>query len=155
MRAWNAKQQSAEYGMKLPDTNVLVNSVNEMSPQRIQATKWLVDAFEDPDGVGFAWLAIVGFIRVSTQKALLPKPLAIVDAMGLIDDWLSHPHARILHPTQRHGDVLARLLLMAGTAGNLTNDAHLAALSIEHGATVGSFDRDFKKFPGIKFDLLT
>ncbi|MES2944378.1 MAG: TA system VapC family ribonuclease toxin [Pseudomonadota bacterium] len=141
--------------MKLPDTNVLVNSVNEMSPQCAQATEWLVNAFEDSDGVGFSWLALVGFIRVSTQKSLLPKPLAIGDAMGLIDDWLSHPHARILHPTQRHGDVLARLLLIAGTAGNLTNDAHLAALSIEHGATVGTFDRDFKKFPGIKLDLLT
>jgi hypothetical protein len=150
MLAWNAKQKSVESVMKLPDTNVLVNSVNEMSPQRVQATEWLVNAFEDPDGVGFAWLAIVGFIRVSTQKSLFPKPLATADAMGLIDDWLSHPNARMLQPTQRHADVLVRLLLTAGIAENLSNDAHLAALSIEHGATVETFDRHFKNFPGIK-----
>ena len=60
----------------------------------------------------------------------------------------------MLHPTERHADILAKLLLIAGTAGNLTNDAHLAALSIEHNANMGSFDKDFKKFPGIKLDLL-
>lgn len=140
--------------MKLPDINVLVNSVNELSPHRNQAAQWLEHAFNSGAEVGFAWLALVGFMRVSTQRAILPTPLSLVDALGLMDDWLSHPRARILHPTVRHADILAKLLLVSGTAGNLTNDAHLAALAIEHGATVGTFDRDFKKFPGIKVDLL-
>jgi uncharacterized protein len=141
--------------MKLPDTNVLVYSVNVKSPHRIQAAHWLQDAFDHPSGVALAWLALVGFVRIATQPGLLPRPLATADALGLIDEWIGHPHARILHPTERHADVLARLLIAAGTAGNLTNDAHLAALAIEHGATIGSFDRDFKKFPGLKLDLLT
>ena len=140
--------------MKLPDINVLVNSVNELSPHRNPAAQWLEKAFNSDAGVGFAWLALVGFMRVSTQRAVLPRPLSIADALGLMDDWLSHPRARILHPTVRHADILAKLLLVAGTAGNLTNDAHLAAMAIEHGATVGTFDRDFKRFPGIKVDLL-
>jgi uncharacterized protein len=106
-------------------------------------------------GVGFAWLALVGFVRVSTQRGILKTPLSPGIALELMDAWLSHPRARILHPTDRHGDILARLLLVAGTAGNLTNDVHLAALAIEHGATLGSFDQDFKKFPGVKLDLLT
>ena len=140
--------------MKLPDTNVLVNSVNEFSPFRNQAAKWLEKAFDSEAGVGFAWLALVGFVRVSTQRGILRTPLTPANASGLMDSWLLHPRARIVHPTDRHGDILAKLLLVAGTAGNLTNDAHLAALSIEHNATMGSFDKDFTKFPGIKLDLL-
>ncbi len=141
--------------MKLPDTNILVNSVNEASPHRQQASKWLGRAFDSGHGVGFAWLVLIGFLRISTQRAILPTPLSVAEALGLMDDWLSHPHAKLLHPTVRHADILARLLLVAGAAGNLTNDAHLAALAIEHGATVGTFDKDFNKFPGLKFDLLS
>ena len=140
--------------MKLPDTNVLVNSVNEFSAVRNQAANWLEKAFDSEPGIGFAWLALVGFVRVSTQRGILKTPLSPSNALELMEAWLSHPRARILQPTERHGDILARLLLSAGTAGNLTNDAHLAALAIEHGATVGSFDQDFKKFPGVKLDLL-
>lgn len=141
--------------MKLPDVNVLVHSVNEASPCRPQASQWLEQAFDSGGGVGFAWLALIGFIRISTQRALLPTPLSVAQALGLIDDWLSQPSAKILQPGTRHADLLARLLLVTGSAGNLTNDAHVAALAIEHGAIVGTFDRDFGKFPNLKFDLLT
>lgn len=140
--------------MKLPDTNVLVNSVNEFSAVRSQAANWLEKAFDSEAGIGFAWLAVVGFVRISTQRGILKTPLSPASALELMDAWLAHPRAKILQPTNRHGDILARLLLVVGTAGNLTNDAHLAALAIEHGATIGSFDTDFKKFPGIKLDLL-
>ena len=140
--------------MLLPDTNVLLYSVNPKSPHCVRAAKWLEASFDGPNGVTFAWLALVGFVRLSTHRSILPKPLAVSDALEMVDEWLAHPRARIIHPTARHADVLSKLLLKVGTAGNLTNDAHLAALAIEYGATIGSFDRDFKKFPGIKLDLL-
>lgn len=154
MRALSVKPKNAVSPMKLPDTNVLVNSVNEFSPFRAQAAEWLEKAFDSEAGVGFAWLALIGFVRVSTQRGILKTPLSPANALDVMDLWLSHPRANVLHPTGRHGDILAKLLLVADTAGNLTNDAHLAALSIEHNATIGSFDKDFKKFPGIKLDLL-
>ena len=141
--------------MKLPDTNLLVYCVNGGSQFHRKAVNWLEVAFNDPAGVGFAWLALIGFVRIATHPKALPAPLSIASATGLVDEWLAQSRAAILHPTQRHGDVLAKLLLLAGTAGNLTNDAHLAALSIEHGCTVGTFDSDFKKFPGIKLDFLS
>ena len=140
--------------MQLPDTNVLLYSVNPLSPHRDQAARWLETSFDGATGIAFAWLALVGFIRLSTHRAILPKPLAVADAVGMVEEWLSHPRARIVHPTERHADVLARLLLVAGTAGNLTNDAHIAALAIDHNCTVGSFDNDFKLFSGVKLDLL-
>ena len=69
-------------------------------------------------------------------------------------DWLAAPAVTLLHPGEQHLPLLARLLIGAGTAGNLTNDAHLAALAIEHGATLVSFDRDFARFAGLSFELL-
>ena len=140
--------------MKLPDTNVFLYSVNPMSPHHKQAAKWLGGAFDGATGVGLTWLALIGFIRLSTHHAMLPKPLSVADATGMVEDWLLHPRARLLHPTERHSGILARLLLTMGTAGNLTNDAHLAALAIEHNATIGSFDKDFKKFSSLKLDFL-
>ena len=141
--------------MKLPDTNVFLYSVNPLSPHHNQAALWLGDAFDDAQGVGLVWLALIGFIRLSTHSAILPKPLSVANAASMVEDWLLHPRARLLHPTERHSGILSRLLLVAGTAGNLTNDAHLAALALEHGATIGSFDKDFKKFSGIKFEYLS
>ena len=140
--------------MKLPDTNVFLYSVNPLSPHHKEAALWLEAAFDGSTGVGLAWLALIGFIRLSTSASILPKPLSIADATGMVDEWLSHSRARLLNPTERHSGILSRLLLVAGAAGNLTNDAHLAALSVEHSATIGSFDKDFKKFAGIKLDLL-
>ena len=140
--------------MKLPDTNVFLYSVNPLSPHHKEAAFWLESAFDGATGVGLAWLALIGFIRLSTSASILPKPLSIADSTGMVDEWMAHSRARLLHPTERHAGILSRLLFVAGTAGNLTNDAHLAALSVEHGATVGSFDKDFKKFAGIKLDLL-
>ncbi len=140
--------------MKLPDTNVFLYSVNPSSQHQRRAALWLGEAFDAEPGVGLTWLALIGFIRLSTQPAILPKPLSIADATGIVDEWMSHPRARLLQPTARHSGILTRLLFVAGTAGNLTNDAHLAALSLEHNATVGSFDKDFQKFPGIKLNLL-
>jgi toxin-antitoxin system PIN domain toxin len=133
---------------------VLLYAVNEDAPQHDVACAWLAAAFDAPAGVALAWGALVGFIRISTRRGILPQPLAIRDALLSVRDWVEAPRARILHPTERHGPLLASLLLAVGTAGNLTNDAHLAALAMEHGATLVSFDRDFDRFEGLSFERL-
>lgn len=140
--------------MKLPDVNVLLNAVNRASPEHTCAREWLEGAFSAPAGVGLTWIALIGFIRLSTRRGILAKPLDMDQAFTVVEHWTTNPAARILHPTARHGAILRRLLVAAGTAGNLTTDAHLAALAIEHGGAVGSFDRDFERFPGIDFELL-
>lgn len=141
--------------MRLPDTNVLLYAVHPASPYHARALKWLEQSLNSESGVGFAWLALLGFIRTSTQARIITPPLSTDAALEAVNDWLNHPRVQILHPGGRHADILARLLLAAGTAGNLTNDAHLAALAIEHNAEIGTFDRDFKRFSGLKFQLLT
>lgn len=140
--------------MKLPDVNVLLYAVNSASDDHTEARTWLENAFAAGEGVGFAWAALLGFIRLSTRRGILPNPMSTEDALGTVREWLAAPRSIVLNPTERHGSILSRLLIAAGTAGNLTSDAHLAAIAIEHGATVVSFDRDFERFSGLAFELL-
>lgn len=140
--------------MRLPDTNVLVYTVDAISPYHATSHHWMQQALADVRGVGLAWGALIGFLRVATHPRVLTSPLDIATALSVVDDWLSHPRVHIVHPGERHAGILGRLLLAAGTAGNLTNDAHLAALAVEHNAEVGTFDRDFKRFAGVRVQLL-
>jgi hypothetical protein len=140
--------------VKLPDVNVLLYAANEASPDHEEARRWLESAFNEAEGVGLAWVALLGFIRLSTRRGIFPNPLSVEDAVSVVQTWLSHERASVLHPSDRHLSILGRLLVGAQTAGNLTTDAHLAALAIEHGATLGSFDADFERFSGLRFDAL-
>jgi len=140
--------------MRLPDVNVLLNAVNQDSPQHDAARRWLEESFLRPRGVGFAWTALLGFLRISTRPGIFVQPLPLEAALSVVDAWLNHPSARIVSPTDQHSGILARLLLGAGAAGNLVSDAHLAALSIEHAAELGTFDRDFGRFSGLRWTLI-
>jgi toxin-antitoxin system PIN domain toxin len=139
--------------MILPDANILLYAVNEASDQHGAATKALEEGFDGPRGVGFAWVAVLAFIRLSTRSGIFPKPLSVEDALRVAQEWMGHPMAQVLHPTDRHHEMLGRLLGAAGTAGNLTTDAHLAALALEHDATILSFDRDFARFEGVQWTI--
>ena len=141
--------------MRLADTNLLVYAADKDSPHHMVSHRWLEDSLSNAPGLGLAWLSVIGFIRLTTHPELSVTPRTADEALSYVDDWLIHANCHILHPTVRHADILARLLLSVGTAGNLTNDAHLAALAIEHNAEIGTFDRDFKRFSGLKFQLLS
>jgi toxin-antitoxin system PIN domain toxin len=137
--------------VKLPDVNLLIYSVDESSPQYTRARSWLEQTLSGTEEIGFAWLALVGFIRISTNPAILGNPLSLARAFEFVNSWLDQPVATVVHPTHRHAATLQELLEPVGTAGNLTSDAHLAALAIEHGAEVCSADADFSRFPGLRW----
>jgi toxin-antitoxin system PIN domain toxin len=115
------------------------------------ARRALEDGYGAARGVGFAWTALLAFIRLSTRRGIFPKPLSIDDAIRVVKHWLDNPQAQIVEPGERHLDIVAGLLRSAGTAGNLTSDAHLAALAIEHDAVIVSFDRDFARFADVRW----
>ncbi|HYU58923.1 MAG TPA: type II toxin-antitoxin system VapC family toxin [Actinomycetota bacterium] len=137
--------------MKVVDANVLLYSVNEDSPLHERARSWLDSALGGSEAVGFSWVALLAFIRLSTRADIFLSPLTPAEAMSVVESWLAAPAAVVLHPTPRHLSVLAGLLAPFGTAANLVNDAHLAALAVEHNADVMSFDRDFGRFPGVRW----
>lgn len=137
--------------MKLVDANVLLYAVNEDAVHHDAAKRWLDTALSGGASVGLAWVPLLAFVRLVTKVGLFPRPLGADEAMGQVADWLAQPAARILAPTARHAAVVADLLRAVGTGGNLVNDAHLAALSIEHRAQVVSYDNDFARFPGVSW----
>ena len=139
--------------MILPDVNTLLYAVNRSSDQDTVALDALRRGFEDPSGVGFAWTALLAFLRLSTRRGVFPRPLSVEDALAVIKRWLAYPRAVVVNPGERRAEVPGRLLRPAGAAGNLTTDAHLAALAIEQGAILVSFDRDFARFEGLRRTL--
>lgn len=110
------------------------------------------DALSGSTTVGFAWVALLAFLRLSTRADLFPAPLSAKEATDIVATWLAAPTAVILHPTADHLTVMARILAETGAGGNLVNDVHLAALAIQHGATVTTFDADFGRFDGVPWE---
>ena len=140
--------------MRLPDTNVLLQAVNLDSSHHQPARDWLTTALSASEPVGFAWLALLGFVRISTKASIFSRPLTSGEALDRVDEWLERPQATILHPGERHAKLLRELVTAAGAAGDLTSDAHLAAIAIERGATLATFDTDFYRFAGLRLDYL-
>ncbi|KDA05686.1 ribonuclease [Microbacterium sp. CH12i] len=132
--------------MRVVDANVLLYAVNADARHHDRALEWLDRALAGEDTVGFSWIALIAFARLSTRAEIFTAPLSPAEAMNQIDEWISAPGGRVLHPGERHLGILTGLLEDLGTAGNLVNDAHLAALAIEHRATVVSYDNDFSRF---------
>jgi uncharacterized protein len=131
------------------DANVLLHAVNERSREHVAAANWLSTALDGAEPVAFPWTVTLAFLRLSTHPAVFPRPLGAARAADVVERWLESPAAIPIEPTRRHLSLLRGLLLSTGTVGNLVSDAHLAALVLEHGATVVSFDRDFARFEGV------
>lgn len=139
--------------MLLVDANVLLYAVDEEAALHGPAHGWLDAALARGEPVAFAWVALLAFLRLSTHPAVFSQPLEPDQAADVVELWLAQPAAVVLEPGRRHLPLLRGLLLETGTAGNLVNDAHLAALALEHGATIVSFDRDFGRFEGVRWRL--
>ena len=137
--------------MKLLDLNVLIYAVNRDSPAHEAARSWLEQTLGQDEAVGIPWVVILGFLRVSTGPRSMRSPLATDEALALVDGWLALPHVVVVSPGESHWTILRELLAVAGTAGNLTTDAHLAALAIEHDCEVYSTDADFGRFPRLRW----
>jgi toxin-antitoxin system PIN domain toxin len=135
------------------DANVLLYAVNVDAPHHTPAREWMDDALNGLEPVGFSWVVLLAFLRLSTRPGLSPQPLDFETAAGVVETWLAAAPSVVLHPTPRHLAILHGLLGALGTAGNVVNDAHLAALALEYGADVVSFDRDFSRFPGVRLRL--
>jgi uncharacterized protein len=138
--------------VKLVDANVLLYAVNEADPQHERARTWLDASLGKREAVGFAWVVILAFLRIATRPEVFPRPLTVEEATSTVSYWLGQPSAVSVDPTPRHLSILAGLLRDSGAGGNLVTDAHLAALALDHQATVVTFDRDFARFEGVKWE---
>lgn len=137
--------------MILVDVNILLQAINSDAPRHAEARTWWDAQLSDGKPVCLAWATVLGFVRIATNPRIFPRPLTVEETSEYVDLWLSRPCVRLIEPVEGHWERVRDLLAQAGTAGNLTTDAHLAALAVEHGCEVCSTDADFSRFPGLRY----
>jgi toxin-antitoxin system PIN domain toxin len=135
----------------LLDANILVYAHVSHFPQHERARGWLDDRLAGALPVGFPWPTLLAFLRLVTNPRIFERPEPIEQAWRQAEAWLNNPVSWVPEPTERHREILARLLLGHGARANLVPDAHLAALALEHGLVLCSSDSDFARFPGLRW----
>jgi toxin-antitoxin system PIN domain toxin len=136
--------------MILVDANILIYAYNPSADRHAAAKHWLEATVAGTVPVRLAWVTVLAFVRIMTHPQVFRRPLSLQEAVGIVDEWLEHPMVSVLDAGDRHWSILRGLLLDGQASGPLSTDAHLAALAIEHGATLHTTDRDFARFPALK-----
>jgi toxin-antitoxin system PIN domain toxin len=138
--------------MILVDANLLLYAYGASSPHHETARRWLEETFSRPEPVRLAWVTILAFLRISTHPRMHGDPFPMAEAAAIVGEWLQQPNVGLLQPGERHWAILNQLLRTFQIRGSLVTDAHLAALAIEHGATLCTNDRDFSRFEGLRVE---
>ncbi|MBS1868230.1 MAG: type II toxin-antitoxin system VapC family toxin [Actinobacteria bacterium] len=136
--------------MILLDANLLVYAHARESPHHEPARAWFEEVMNAPDRVGIPWPTLLAFVRLMGNPNVVRRPVPLREAWARAERWLAQPQAWIPLPTERHQAIFSELL-RGETRHDVANDAHLAALAVEHGLTVCSTDRDFSRFEPIRW----
>jgi toxin-antitoxin system PIN domain toxin len=137
--------------MIIIDANLLIYAVNQDAPYHLKAKAWLESVVSGTETVGLPWIVLLAFLRLTTKAGLFQNPLAVETAFEVVDAWLQQPSVTVPEPTAHHLRTLRDLVVPLGTGGNLTSDAHVAALAIEHSAELCSADNDFSRFSRLRW----
>ena len=136
--------------MTMLDANVLLYAYHRRAPQHERCRAWVEATFSSGTAVRIPWATIVAFLRISTNPRVFERPLATGEAEATVSSWLALPAISTIDPGERYWEVLKNLLHRAQVSGPLVTDAALAALAIEHGATLCTTDRDFARFQELR-----
>jgi len=135
--------------MILADANLLLYAYNTSAPEHARARPWLEARLSEPAPFALCWATIGAFLRLTTHRAVFPSPYTIEEAARIVEAWLARPMVVLLEPGPRYWEILRPLLVATSPRGALVADALLAALALEHGATLATHDQDFRRFPGL------
>jgi uncharacterized protein len=136
----------------LIDANVLLYAYDVRSPFHERARTWLEGSLRTEDEVGVSLVALLAFLRIGTSPVVYSEPLPVDEAMDRVSGWLDRPNVGVVQPTRRHFELMNELARAGKVRGTKLMDAHLAALAIEHGATLCTTDRDFARFKGLRLE---
>lgn len=137
--------------MIVVDANLLIYSYDTSSSQHVKSRAWVEEMFSGAEAVGLPWQSVYAFLRVVTNRRLPGSSLAVEQAVQIVDDWLEQPNVRVLTPGDDHWRLLWRMIVEGRASGPLVTDAHVAALTIEYGGVLCTADRDFSRFPGLRW----
>jgi toxin-antitoxin system PIN domain toxin len=135
----------------LVDANLLLYAYHPRAEQHEASRQWLETVLAGTDLVRFAWLTLWAFLRIATNPRVFERPLTASEAADAVSTWLSQPVAGIVEPGERHWEILRKVVRDGQAAGPLVMDAVIAAMAIEHGAVLCTTDRDFSRFPGLRW----
>jgi toxin-antitoxin system PIN domain toxin len=133
------------------DANLLLYAYDSSSSQHAKAQAWIEDVLSGSDPVGLPWQTVAAFLRITTNSRLTGERLSVKEAVQIVDLWLEQPNVRLLAPGDDHWVLLRRTMLEGQASGALISDAQLAALTIEFGGVLHTTDRDFARFPGLRW----
>jgi toxin-antitoxin system PIN domain toxin len=136
--------------MKLLDADILLYAYNRDSVHHEVCRTWLEQAFNGNEPLAFPWQTLLAFIRIATNPRASVRPLSSEQACEIVGRWLEHPNVTIPGAADRFWSILREQIADAQASGPLVTDAALAALALEHGATLCSCDRDFRRFRGLR-----
>jgi len=136
---------------QLIDASLVIWAHHEQFTQHQSAKRWWATTLTSTPSVGIPWPTIVAFVRISTHPRALSRPLDVSTAYGVVEEWLTRTNVFLPVPTDRHAMLYGAMLRTGKAAGNHTTDAHLAALAVEWGLEVMSADRDFARYPGLRW----
>ena len=137
--------------MIVPDVNLLLYATIDAFPHHPAARAWWEGTLSSSGPVGLAIPAVLGFLRIATNRRVLSTPMSLAAARGTVNEWLGQPFVTVVRPGREHLETVLDLLTSAGTAGNLTTDAQLAATALEHRGIVHTADTDFARFPQVSW----
>jgi hypothetical protein len=133
------------------DANLLLYASDTSSAHHQASRRWVENTLSSEETVGVAWAVVLAFLRVGTNPRIRRNAFSLQEAVALVAGWLERPNVTLLNPGERHWEILREMMTRGQARGPLVTDAHLAALAIEHGAALATTDRDFARFPGLKF----
>lgn len=133
------------------DANLLIYSYDAASAHHLKSCAWLEEALSSGEAVGLSWQTVSAFLRAITNRRLPGKRVDLREAIDAVQEWLQQPSVKILTPGDDHWPAFKRMILEGGASGPLITDAHLAALTIEYGGVLYTADRDFARFPGLRW----
>jgi len=133
------------------DANLLIYSYDTESPNHIRSRAWVEDTFSGTEAVGLPWQSVSAFLRVITNRRVPGVRLALEQTVEIVEEWLEQPNVRVIVAGDDHWSVLRRMIVEGQAPGPLVSDAEIAALTIEYGGVLYTADRDFARFPGLRW----
>lgn len=137
--------------MIVPDVNLLIYAHLPEAKQHAAARDWMEQTLSGVDTVGFPDIVVHSFLRLTTDVRILSQPASVSRSVEAVNEWLAQSSASLLHAGPDHWQILQDLLRATGVRGSDVSDAVLAAIALEHDAVVHTTDRDFARFPGLKW----
>jgi uncharacterized protein len=133
------------------DANILLYAYDAASEQHVKARSWLEQVLSGTDPVGLPWQTVTAFVRIVTNPRLSGKRFTPTEVIDVVGQWVDQPNVRLLSPGDHHWSFLRQTIMEGQARGPLVTDAQLAALTIEHGGILCTTDRDFTRFPGLRW----